>query len=213
MNKLLLEAHAFLRDGDFEYAICGGFALDLFTGRDMRIHGDIDVCAFEKGKNAIVQHMVSNGWSIYEFQGQGIVRLVNSIKDCQKGRNLMCLKSDCEIVKFYPCGKGDGYFLHKFFHTGITDFNYVEFLFNTTNGSSFIFKGRIKRDLSKAILHRNDIPYLSPELVLLYKASDFEREWYQFDLEETIIAMNDEQKSWFYSSLDKLYPKGHAWRK
>lgn len=66
--------------------------------------------------------------------------------------------------------------------------------------------------MSKAILKRNNIPYLSPELVLLYKSENFERKWYQYDYEKTIAEMNSEQRNWFIGSLDILYPNGHIWR-
>ena len=46
MNKLVTEAHELLKNGGFEYAFCGGQALDLFLGYESRVHGDIDICAF-----------------------------------------------------------------------------------------------------------------------------------------------------------------------
>ena len=215
MNQILLDANSLLRNGNFVYAICGGFALDLFTNTDMRVHSDIDICVFEKDKDIIFRQMKDNKWVIYEFQGQGIVQLINDISELKSGHNLMCLKNDCEIIEFFPCDRGDNYFLHEFCNKGISDFNYIEFLFNTLVGDNFIFDNNtdIHRDMSKAIMKRNNIPYLSPELVLLYKAENFEREWYQFDFDNTIVKMNDEQITWFYNGLDILYPSGHKWRK
>jgi len=215
MNQFVIAANDFLKNANFEYAICGGFALDLFTDIYMRVHSDIDVCVFEKDKNLIFQYMKDNEWLIYEFQGQGIVRLVREINNCQNGRNLMCLKNDCEIVKFYPCDRGDDYFLHEFYETGITDFNYLEFLFNTQYNNNFIFDENINicRDMSKAIIFRDNVPYLSPELVLLYKSQNIEEKRHQFDYEKTINKMDSERINWFNNSLDILYPNGHIWRK
>lgn len=212
MNQLLSNANDFLSHGGFEYAICGGFALDLFTNTDMRIHSDIDVSVFEKDKNKIYLFMKKNKWNIYEFCGQGIVYLITSANDCQSNRNFMCVKDNCEIVKFFPCDRGDNYFFHEFFDTGIKSFNYIEFLFNESKNNDFIFNSDISREMSKAILKRNNIPYLSPELVLLYKSENFERKWYQYDYEKTIAEMNSEQRNWFIGSLDILYPNGHIWR-
>jgi len=67
--------------------------------------------------------------------------------------------------------------------------------------------------MSKAILWRESIPFLAPELVLLYKAREFEREWFQFDYENTIAEMDDERIAWFNNGLDVLYPGGYLWRK
>ena len=65
--------------------------------------------------------------------------------------------------------------------------------------------------MEKAFLSTQGIPYLSPELALLYKAKSAEREENQVDYTQTITEMNDEQVSWLHKSLDILYPRGHAW--
>lgn len=67
--------------------------------------------------------------------------------------------------------------------------------------------------MNKAILLKNGIPYLAPELVLLYKTLNLERKWYQFDYENTINKMNNDQTKWFNNSLGILCPNGHVWRK
>ena len=116
---------------------------------------------------------------------------------------------------------GKNYFTHEFVYTGIKTFNYVEFLFNSKTDYDFIFDGNtsIKREISKAILKKDNIPYLAPELVLLYKSEKLQRKDYdrikkhQMDYDETISKMNTEQIYWFNNSLDILYPNGHAWRK
>jgi len=214
MNQLLVDAIGFLNDGHFDYAICGGFALDLFTGKNIRKHSDIDICVFAKDKNVIFSFIKENAWTVYEFCGGGIVRLVNSTDDCQSGRNLMCLKDGCELVEFYPYDRGENYFSHKFLETGIKSFNYLEFLFNVAVDEGFVFDRNpsICREMSKAILKKDGIPYLSPELVLLYKSEDIDRHGYQLDYDEAIQKMNDEQIDWFNYSLDILYPDGHVWR-
>jgi len=215
VNQLLIAASDFLSGGNFDYAICGGFALDLFTGKNWRVHSDIDVCVFENDKGAIFQHMKEHHWTIYEFQGRGIVRLVNSVSECTDGRNLMCLKGSCELVQFSPYKRKRNLFSHEFFHTGIQELNYLEFLFNTSTSREFVFdsKAGIYREMNKAFLSNQGIPYLSPELALLYKAKSAEREENQFDYAQAITEMDNEQVSWFHKSLDILYPRGHAWRK
>ena len=217
MNKILLTANNFLKNGGFTYAICGGFALDLFANTDMRVHSDIDVCVFEQDKDSIYEYMKNDGWSVYEFHGSGIVRLINGIENLERSRrNLMCVKDDCELVEFFPCDKGSDYFLHEFGKDkGISKFNYVEFLFNKVKDNYFVFDNNDKtiRDMSEAILWRDNIPFLAPELVLLYKAREFERKWFHFDYENTIAEMDDERTTWFYNGLDTLYPDGHVWRK
>lgn len=46
MNAILHEANILLSKGKFEYAVCGGFAIDLFLNTETRKHSDIDVSAY-----------------------------------------------------------------------------------------------------------------------------------------------------------------------
>ena len=195
------------------WAVCGGYALDLFLDRTFRVHGDIDLCVFEPDRDAIVHSMLRNNWRVYEFRGQGKVRPLDDTSSGDAGRNLMCVTDDCELVKFYPCEE-EGLLYHQFFHTGIRRFNYVEFLFNTATETHFIFNktAGIERERSEAIRFRQGIPYLAPEIVLLYKASQADKPEYRDDFEQTYPSMNSESREWFFRSLEKLYPDGHRWQ-
>lgn len=213
MDQLLITAKDFFSNAQIPWAVCGGYALDLFLDRTIRVHSDIDICVFEKDRNAILRYMLQNDWRIYEFRGQGRVRPLDAESSSDAGRNLMCLNGDCNLVKFYPCEES-GLLYHEFFHTGISTFNYMEFLFNTTSGNNFVFdkEKNIERVMSNAILFNDGIPYLAPEIVLMFKASQSERADYQYDFEQTYVRMSNEQKAWFSQNLNKFYPNGHGWK-
>ena len=213
MDALLHETNRFLRGGGFGYAICGGHAIDLFLGKTTRPHSDIDISARKSDKRAIIEFMRKSGWEIYEFRGQGIVRRIVSASDFLPVRNLMCVKNPCEIVKFHPCEKGGDYLRHEFFHIGMTAFNYLEFLFNDLDDNDFIFSDDIRRPLCKAILHKGSIPFLAPEIVLLYKSADAGRCENALDFENATAHMDAEQLHWLNLSLAALYPHGHIWQK
>lgn len=162
MIKILDEAISLLQASRFEHAVCGGYALDLFVGKQIREHGDIDICAFRGDKNNIIKYMKSNDWIVYEFCGQGIVHALQNDISNNNG-NLMCLKDGCELIKFYPTDKGESYFSHEFFHSKITTFNYIEFLLNSIIGNNFMFSNdnnKIMRAKEKTILWCGDISYL-----------------------------------------------------
>ena len=213
MNDLLMTTNKFIENSPFSWAVCGGFALDLFLEKDTRIHSDIDICVFEKDREKIFHYMLQNNWLVYEFRGQGKVRPLDVALSSETGRNLMCTNGECDIVKFYPC-EDEHLLWYEFFHTGIKELNYLEFLFNTTDEDYFIFDKSqgIKREYSKAILFNEGIPYLAPEIVLLYKSSRSDNPEYQYDFEQTYWHMDDEQRMWFSKSLDILYPNGHIWK-
>lgn len=42
LNGLIKEANDLLRAGDFDYAFCGGYAIELFLDKEIRKHGDND---------------------------------------------------------------------------------------------------------------------------------------------------------------------------
>jgi len=193
--------------------VCGGYALDLFHGHPLRNHGDVDICTLEPDRANIVSFMLQQGWCVYEFRGQGKVRPLDADSVSETGRNLMCFTPDCQLVRFYPCEE-EGMLYHEFHLDDAAPFNYIEFLFNQTSGTRFVFDAgkTVERDLSHAILKRDGIPYLAPELVLLHKASNPDMEKHAFDFLQTCPLMSAEQQSWFAQSLAKIYPDGHPWQ-
>ena len=208
---ILDQLKIFLAESTFPWAVCGGFALDLFLGRSIRTHGDIDLCVFEKDRASIKEYILDKGWCVYEFRGQGKVRPLDSGAVSDTGRNLMCVKDGCDLVKFYPCEE-EGLLYHRFFHTGLKEFHYLEFLFNSEHDGWLVLDQRngLRRELSKAFLLRDGIPFLAPEIVLLYKASDSDNPDYRLDFAETFPCLNGEQKAWLFRGLNRLYPQGHA---
>lgn len=213
MNTLIIEANDLLKNGGFEYAFCGGQAVDLFLGYESRTHGDIDVCAFWKERDRIILYMQSQGFQVYEMLGGGRAHRITDVsKQIYEKRNIFCFKEGCPLVKLYPLDEDDCCWM-EFFHAGQTELNFIEFLFNDRSDTYFEYARdrEVKQELGKALLSRDGVPYMSPELCLLYKSTDTEREGYQQDFELAYKAMNEEQRDWLRNALIKLYPEGHRW--
>lgn len=214
MNRLIEEAKALLQGQDFSYAICGGFALDLFLGYETRTHGDIDILAFWEDREKIITYMLSKGFCVYEMLGGGKVHCIADIRTQENLRkNIFCCTEDCELVRLYETEEPDVYWF-DFQHTGLSTLNYIEFLFNEKTEDEFVYirDNRIKRELGKAILVKDGVPYLSPELCLVFKSTDIDREGYQQDFELTVEKLSPEQRTWFENAMEMLYPEGHKWR-
>ena len=214
MNQLIKEANTLLQGQDFSYAICGGFALDMFLGYESRRHGDIDVLAFWEDRETIITYMHSKGFLVYEMLGGGKVHRITDIRTQEKLRkNIFCCTEDCELVRLYDTEEQDVFWL-DFQHIGLTKLNYIEFLFNEKTENQFVYirDNRVKRELEKTMLEKNGVSYLAPELCLLFKSTDIEREGYQQDFELTVERLNEEQKTWFQEAMEKLYPEGHKWK-
>lgn len=210
---LIAEAHELLKNGGFEYAFCGGFGIELFLNRAIRKHGDIDVSAYWQDRDKIILFMQSLGWDVYEMCGGGIVHQITNVKNqIMAKRNIFCFKDGCSLIKLSPQGETDMYYL-DFDHSGQTKLDFIEFLFNNCSADSFLYarNENIALSILKAILAQNGIPYLAPELILLYKSTDTEREGYQLDFDSANAEMNAEQKDWLQAALKELNPTGHKW--
>ncbi len=214
MNRLTEEVNALLQGQEFSYAVCGGFALDLFLGYETRKHGDVDILAFWEDREKIISYMQSMGFQVYEMLGGGKVHCITDIRMQEKLRkNIFCCTEDCELVRLYDTEEQDVYWL-DFQHTGLIKLDYIEFLFNEKTEDEFVYvrDNRIRREMVKTILEKDGVPYLAPELCLLYKSTDIEREGYQQDFDLTVERLNKEQRVWFDKAMEMLYPEGHRWR-
>ncbi len=79
MNYLLTATNEFMKNVHIPWAVCGGFAIDMFLGKDTRMHGDIDICVFEKDREKVCRYMVQNNWLVYEFRGNGKLQNISMI--------------------------------------------------------------------------------------------------------------------------------------
>lgn len=213
MNSLVALTNDLLNNKGFEYAFCGGFAIDLFLGYESRLHGDIDILAYWKDRNKIIEYMWSLGFAVYEMLGDGKAHHITDINiQFIKKRNIFCIKEDCDFVRLTETTEKDIY-LVEVIPTIQRKMNFIEFLFNDRTDEHFLYARNhdIKRDLNKSILYVENIPYLAPEICLLYKSTDTERKGYQQDYDLAISKMDDEQKKWLSESLVVLYPNGHKW--
>lgn len=213
LNRLIIEANDLLKSGGFEYAFCGGQAIDLFLGYESRLHSDIDICSYWSDRDRIILFMQSQGFYVYEMLGSGRAHRITDIsRQMYIKRNIFCYKESCPLVKIYPHDDNDCCFI-EFFHIGQTEFDFIEFLFNDRSETQFEYarNREVKREIGKVVLFSDGIPYLSPEICLLYKSTDTEREGYQQDFELAYHAMNLEQREWLKDALVRMYPQGHKW--
>ena len=46
------------------WAVCGGWAIELWLGRPIREHGDVDVTVFRRDQDAVRAHLEGRGWGL-----------------------------------------------------------------------------------------------------------------------------------------------------
>ncbi len=165
--------------------IAGGWALDLFIGRGIRAHNDLDVGVLRRDIGEILR--VLAGWDVFEAHKGTLTRLPASARPRAGVNGLWCR----------PAGAQEWH---------------LELLLDESEGDFWVFRRdtRIRRPFS-AILRKTDegIPYLSPEIQLLYKAKSM-RERDQQDFEHVCPLLDTLARAWLRNALALTHPE-HAW--
>ncbi len=212
MNHLITECNELLKNKGFKYAICGGFALELYIGKEIRSHSDIDVFFFENDKKAVIAFLQQHGWNVFKrVSGEFICYFRSPDEFAPDDIAVFCIKPNCSFIEHKPFK--DNMYAWKTISHEQKNFDFIEVIFNLLIDRKVTicqFPG-ISRPLEKAILYHGDIPYMSPELVLFCKAMTVDRTSYQLDFDLTVPFLSNESKGWLIKALEVSYPEGHKW--
>ena len=178
------------RDLPAPWYVAGGWAIDLFVGQVTREHQDVDILVARDDQRAVFDH----------FSDRKLLKLIP-----------------------HPCGRvGQGTIvgwggeelklpIHQVFADD-SDGERVEVLFGEIDGR--VWRSRrdanVKRRLRDAVSISSDgIPFLAPEIVLLFKAPLL-REWDDRDFTVALPLMTPEQHKWLADALGRAH-RGHPW--
>jgi GrpB-like predicted nucleotidyltransferase (UPF0157 family) len=177
-----------LRDFPGPWYICGGWALDVFLGRATRVHHDVDVVVSHADQLALQQYMTARGWKLLTpFEGR-----------LQPWPMHMRLELPRHQVHAHRHGA------------------FIDFLLADLDGGVWRYRREpaIIRDTGRVGLRSDEgIPFLAPELVLLFKSkntSGKERSKDQVDFEEAYIRLEPERRVWLRWALIAIDPS-HPW--
>lgn len=193
--NLLQQLRHLLADFPHPWALCGGYALELFAGRSIRPHSDVDVCLPEACRAEIITFLLEKGWRLCEYRGMGKVKPLCAPSDSEPGRNLMALLPDCPLVEFFP-REEEGLLYHRFHPRGMTDLIFLDLLFSAE---------------MPRLIRISGLPVIAPETALMYKAASPEEPSAQADYAAVYPLLDDEQKAHLRAALDAHYPSGHPW--
>ena len=230
MNQIILDTKELFKDFQHPWFICGGYALDMFAGEQLRTHGDFDISAFREHKVEMLQFLQSKGWNLYarfldlnDADTHGTLYKVGDPIDSKWATctNFWPVKGEDSFWRFVPHPKTEDAYtfqLNGDRTTGQIELNVIELEFNEqTDGYYLLDKPNISRIMDKAILYHNDIPYLAPEIVLFYKSDP----WYATnasqkakslkDYENILPLLPEESKIWLQEAILTTYPNGDNW--
>ncbi|MFQ5553235.1 MAG: nucleotidyltransferase domain-containing protein [Thermoplasmata archaeon] len=189
MEEPAFESLDWLRDVMAEFPnrwyVAGGWAIDLAVGRVTRPHADVEIAILRRDQEAIRSHLTD--WEFYlAVPGKRGIR-----EPWEEGSRL-----ELPIHEVYAASP---------------DGTELEILLNESTGGVWRFRRmmEIARPLSKmGRLSTIGLPYLAPEIVLLYKA----KEPRAIDEEDFRVArplLAEEAGEWLRISIDACYPDHH----
>jgi len=171
IDEGLLSAGEILTPTGIQWAVAGGWAIDLFLGRPTREHADLDLAIWRADQEKLYAALGSD-W-MWEVTDNGTRRPWNAGD---------WLSLPIHEIHARPVAGG-----HPL----------LEFLINERDDTAWIYRRnpKIRRDLDRAILVRDSMPFLAPEIVLLYKAKA-PRPTDEADFRAALPALAPEQRAW-----------------
>jgi len=227
MNKLILQANDLFKNCGFDYCVCGGFALDMFAGKQLRDHGDFDMCFFKEDRQKTLQFLMDKGWPIYgRFWEES--KPITQYLFYQVGDATDPQWEECGFWAVKPGGWADMYpieragndvFSYYMHEPRLQTFVFIELAFNGREGDTYILQDnpKITLPMKKAILYADGIPYLAPEIILFYKTDKFSathpylKPKMQADFKAVMPLLSEAQKQWLMKAIETAYPDGYEW--
>ena len=174
-----------LSDISAPWWIAGGWALDLFAGKQSRRHGDLDIGILRRDVAQVLAKLPS--WEVFEAHDGQLTRLQIGTLPRAEVNSLWCR----------PLG---------------TTLWAMELMLDAARDDRWVFRRQpeIERPLA-TVMRRNvaGIPYLAPEIQLLYKARS-PRAKDQADFDYVAPRLKSEARAWLHDMLRRTDPE-HQW--
>ena len=165
--------------------VAGGWALDLFLGRQFREHGDFDVGVLRRDSPQLLAAL--SNWEIFEAQNGALSHLRSGVAPRQDVNSLWCRPVGSMLWS-------------------------AEVLLDAGDTEFWVFRRQpqIRRPLKEVIRRTpQGLPYLAPEVQLLYKAHA-PRPRDQDDFANVVPRLDAPARKWLQESLQMTQP-AHDW--
>ncbi len=166
--------------------VAGGWALDLFLGRQTRPHGDLDLAILRRDQPLLQGHLVS--WDVQ-------------------------VAHEGELMPWAP---GDWLAAprHQFWVRRATNAAWAfEILLEDDEDGDWVFRREPSVRMPLPALGRvtaDGIPYVAPEVALLYKANHLEIDRNAADFDAGAAALDAAARGWLHDAISAVYA-GHPW--
>ncbi len=180
-----VQAQHWLAELSAPWWIAGGWAFDLFAGRETRAHQDLDVGCFRGDLPDVSRALV--GWELHAAQDGRLTRLAEGERPDPGAHSLWCR----------PRGE---------------DAWWLEILLDEREGGDWVFRRNhaVRMPIGELLARDGSgLAYLRPEVQLLYKAKA-PRPRDEADLRTVAPLLGTDARAWLRNALGLTHP-GHAW--
>ena len=211
MFELLKSASQVMNNMNAKWCFAGGWAIDLFLGKESRGHKDLDIVVFKNEIHEVISYMKTKGWRIETPTRQGFLPVTEENVSELEIDNMWCMNEAYPLDYLKVDEQGSCNF-YQYERDVQEVFDFLEVLLNSTEGGYFIYQQNpsIRLEMSRAIFENNGLPYLAPEIVLLYK-SKYLSEDNQADFDLVSAKLDSEQIKWLKEALTTEYGSDHPW--
>ena len=172
-------------DAPFRWWIAGGWALDLFLGTETRPHSDVDVAVFRDEQDQVYGYLPN--WT-FEYVQAGT-----------RHRWSRTERLELPVHEIWARRRG-------------SEAWQLEFVLNESHGSNWLFRRdpRIRLPLAQLeALRAEPLPFLPPEIVLLYKSNRLDAKSEQ-DFAAVAPSLTPDSSTWLRGALAVTDP-AHPW--
>ncbi|MEL6253900.1 MAG: hypothetical protein AAFR87_17965 [Bacteroidota bacterium] len=181
--------HSLMEGFDRSWCIAGGYAIELFVGESFRPHGDIDIFLLREDQLHIQSHFQE--WEMHRAALPGL-------ESWKEGEFLKGKISDI-WGREHPAAPWR-----------------FQLMLNDRDEKEWIFKRNpaIRGSLDDMFCYTSPaVPYLAPEIQLLYKAKNEIKEKDQLDFDRAIPLIEKEKLNILKEWLQIQFSSGHDWLK
>lgn len=202
----------FLEPLHVPWFVSGGWAIDIHLNRVTRERCDLDISVSHSDRLDAIDFFLGKDWQI-EGKLFGGFKTLRSPSDYDENIHYFwSFPRGAAFVSEFVDESGNRRIAYN--RKTQREMDYIEVFFDRIEDGQFIYRRepQLKRDVNQAILERDDIRYLAPELVLLFKSNSLIEKNLQ-DFDTAISSLDGEAKSWLAASLLLLYGNSHIWLK
>jgi hypothetical protein len=193
-----------------EWFVSGGWAIDIHLNRITRERGDLDISVPFSDRLKCIEFFLGKGWRIEGKQGGGF-RTLRQLSDYNDEIHYFwSFPEGVDFVSEYVDDGGNRRIAYN--RDSQKELDYIEVFFDRIEAGRFIFRRdpRVKRHENRAILERDGVRYLAPEVVLLFKSSSLsERNLLDFDA--AVDSLDRDALIWLTGALSLVYGEAHTW--